>query len=111
MKGKQILVIGASDDVDYLDESYRIGRFIAMNGWVLMNGGRGGIMEAASRGACEAGGVVVGILPGSEFSEANRYCTVVIPTGIGLARNSINVLAADMIIAIGGKAGTFSELA
>ncbi|MBN1534767.1 MAG: TIGR00725 family protein, partial [Spirochaetes bacterium] len=54
---------------------------------------------------------VVGILPGSDEGEANDHCTVVVPTGIGFARNAVNVLSADIIVAVGGKAGTLSELA
>ena len=111
MRKKQVVVIGSSDDVQNIDAAYSIGKFIALKGWVLISGGRGGIMEAASRGAAEHEGTVVGILPGEEFEQSNRYCTIVIPTGIGHARNVINVLSADAIVAIGGKAGTLSELA
>jgi uncharacterized protein (TIGR00725 family) len=111
MRKKQVLVIGGSDEHRYSDESYHLGRFIALSGWVLITGGRGGIMEAVSKGAESAGGIVVGILPGDDFSGANGHCTVVIPTGIGFARNAVNVLSADVIVAIGGKAGTLSELA
>ncbi len=68
-------------------------------------------MEAVSRGAYDAGGLTVGLLPGETDAEANLYTSVVIPTGIGYARNSMNVLAGDVIVALGGKAGTLSELA
>ena len=111
MRFKQIVIIGSSDDIEFTNESYRIGKFIAENGWILITGGRGGIMEAVSRGASDAKGIVIGILPGSEFNQANSYCNIVIPTGIGFARNMINVLSADIVIAIGGKSGTLSELA
>ena len=108
---KQVVVIGASDDNSFIDEAYKIGRYIASNGWVLISGGRGGIMESASRGAYEENGIVIGIIPDSNSDCANEYCNIVIPTGIGYARNMINVLSGDVIIAIGGKSGTLSELA
>jgi len=111
MRKYQIVVIGASDDVDNQVEAYDIGKFIAQRDIVLITGGRGGIMKYASKGACDNDGVVIGILPGDDFSEANEYCTTVIPTGIGFARNIINILSGDIIIAIGGKTGTLSELA
>ncbi|MCP4135678.1 MAG: TIGR00725 family protein [bacterium] len=111
MRKKQVVVIGASDAVDFCDEAYSIGAYIAQQGYVLITGGRGGIMEAASQGAFEHQGTVIGILPGADDSEANPYCTIVLPTGIGFARNIVNILAADIVIAIGGKAGTLSELA
>lgn len=111
MRKKQVVVIGSSDDTEYGDAAYRIGEFIAENHWVLLSGGRGGIMESVSRGAYDKNGMVVGILPGDNFEEANEYCNIVIPTGIGFARNIINILSADIVIAIGGKSGTLSELA
>lgn len=108
---KQIVVIGSSNESPGLPEAMAIGRFIAEQGHVLITGGRGGVMEAASRGAAEAGGLVIGILPGENIDSANRYCSIVIPTGLGFARNAINVLAADAVVAIGGGYGTLSELA
>ena len=111
MRKKQVVVIGSSDETGFNDEARAIGRFIADRGYGLITGGRGGIMEAASRGASERGGTVIGIVPGDGLDEANRFCSIVIPTGMGHARNAINVLAADVIVAIGGKAGTLSEIA
>ncbi len=111
MRKKQVLVIGSSDENRYRAECRVIGNFIARNGWVLITGGRGGIMESVSRGAAEEGGVVVGILPESDLDGANEYCSIVVATGMGHARNAINVLSADIVVAVGGKAGTLSELA
>jgi uncharacterized protein (TIGR00725 family) len=111
MRRVQVVVIGASDDTDYTEEAYTIGALIAKRNCTLLTGGRSGIMEAASRGAVENGGEVIGIIPGDNFSGANRYCSTVIVTGIGYARNSINILSGDIIIAIGGKSGTLTELA
>jgi uncharacterized protein (TIGR00725 family) len=111
MKYKQVVVIGSNDDREHYDAAYRIGHYIAQKGWVLISGGRSGIMEAASRGASEGHGLVIGILPDHSPHSANKYCNIVIPTGIGYARNLVNVLSGDVIIAIGGKSGTLSELA
>ena len=111
MRMKQVVVIGSSAETAHGDMARAIGSFIARNGWTLITGGRGGVMEAASRGAHEAGGIVIGILPGESPGGANPYCTAVIPTGMGFARNAINVLSADVIVAIAGSWGTLSELA
>ncbi len=108
---RQIVVIGSSDESPDLPGAVAIGRYIAEQGHVLITGGRGGVMEAASRGAADAGGIVIGILPGESIDSANRYCSVVIPTGLGFARNAVNILAADAVVAIGGRYGTLSELA
>src|SRR5438094_5587250 len=77
----------------------------------LLSGGRGGVMEAASRGAAEAGGLVVGILPGFSRRDANRWVTVPIVTGMDQARNVILVRSCDALIAVGGMYGTLSEIA
>src|SRR3989449_11099105 len=66
-------------------------------------------MEAAGRGAKEKGGMVVGIIPNEDMSYANPYCDIIIPTGIGFARNFITAYAADAAIVVGGGAGTFIE--
>jgi len=87
-----------------------IGQLLAARGITLVTGGRGGVMEAASRGAHQGGGLVVGILPGDSLEGANPWCTVVIPTGLGHARNAVNALAGDLVIAVGGSAGTLSEI-
>ncbi|MBN1496769.1 MAG: TIGR00725 family protein [Spirochaetes bacterium] len=111
MRKKQVVVIGSSDDTRFLDEARAIGAFVAEREYVLITGGRGGIMEAASQGAAERGGIVIGILPGEDKNGANSHCGIVIPTGLGYARNAVNVLAADVAVAIGGSFGTLSEIA
>ena len=78
---------------------------------MLVGGGLGGVMEAACRGASEAGGVTVGILPGDDRSAANRFVEVSIPTGLGEARNALVVRSADALVAVGGGYGTLSEIA
>ncbi len=87
------------------------GRLVAKEGWVLICGGGQGVMGAASLGAKEEGGLVVGILPSSDGAEANKYLSVKIPTGLGFARNILVVRASDVVVAIDGKHGTLSEIA
>ena len=89
----------------------RMGRAIAEAGAVLVCGGLGGVMAAASRGAARAGGTVVGLLPGFDARDANRWVTVPIVTGMDQARNVILVRSSDVVIAIGGRYGTLSEIA
>jgi uncharacterized protein (TIGR00725 family) len=92
-------------------EAERVGRAIAIAGAVLFTGGRGGVMEAASRGAAEAGGTVVGILPGFDGGDANRWVQIPVVTGMDQARNVILVRSCDAVIAVGGMYGTLSEIA
>jgi uncharacterized protein (TIGR00725 family) len=105
-------IIGAGKCAKKLrDEAYQVGLAVAEGGGVLVCGGLKGVMEAAAQGACEAGGVTVGIIPGIDRDEANPYCNVVVPTGMGNARNFIVVQTADVILALHGKYGTISEIA
>jgi len=78
---------------------------------VVVTGGCGGVMEAASKGAREAGGTTLGILPGGDRSGANEWVEVAVPTGMGEARNALVVRAADALVAVGGAWGTLSEIA
>jgi len=93
----------------------RLGAEIFAAGFDLVCGGLGGVMEAAARGYALARGdrpgVVVGILPGADGRAASRYCDVVVPTGIGFARNVLVVLAGDGVVLCGGGTGTLSEAA
>jgi uncharacterized protein (TIGR00725 family) len=92
--------------------AYRLGQAIAREGWTLLTGGRGaGVMDAASRGAKEAGGLTVGVLPSSDRSGLSRFVDIPIVTGIGEARNYVNVLSSDVMFACGMGAGTASEVA
>jgi uncharacterized protein (TIGR00725 family) len=92
-----------------------VGRLVVQEGWRLLTGGLGGVMEAASRGARQARGYregdVLGIVPSVEAATANPYVDIVIPTGLGVARNVLVVATADAVIAVGGGAGTLSEMA
>lgn len=92
--------------------AYQIGKIIALEGWVLLNGGRSsGVMEATAKGARENGGITVGVLPTENASSASQYIDIPIITGMGLARNVINILSSDIVIALPGRAGTISEIA
>lgn len=111
LKLAQGAVIGdsdASEEACALAE--RIGAMLAEMRIVLITGGRGGAMEAACRGAVENGGLTIGIVPSDLSTGANPFCRIVIPTGLGHARNVLTVLAADFVIAMGESAGTLSEL-
>ena len=89
----------------------KVGQLIAQSGAVLVCGGMGGVMEAASHGAMLAQGVVLGILPGRSRKQANPYLTLSVVTGMDEGRNIILVRTCDAIIAIGGGYGTLSEIA
>ena len=111
---KQIAIIGnarSNDRVNSMAES--IGRLVAEHGANLICGGLGGVMAAACRGyrAADTEGVTVGILPGHDPEAANPWVDVVIPTGMDVARNALLVASANLVIALGGGAGTLSELA
>ena len=103
---------GAKASAETVAIAEELGRLIAENGWVLLTGGRNtGVMAAASRGAAEAGGLVVGVLPDDTAAHAAPHVDIAIPTGMGDARNAINVLASHVVIALDGGAGTLSEVA
>lgn len=108
---RQVAVIGkGTTDAELAALAGQVGRGLAEAGTVMICGGRGGVMEAAARGASEAGGIVIGILPGEDPADANPHCTHVIATGIGHARNLAVVASADAVIAIGGEWGTLAEI-
>ncbi len=109
---RQLSVFGAGDATsEQLALAEQVGRLVAEAGVALVTGGLGGVMEAASRGAAGAGGIVIAVLPGTEPGEANSHATAVVATGIGQARNALVVRAADALIAVGGGYGTLSEIA
>ena len=90
--------------------AYELGKLLASKNVVVLTGGKGGVMEAVGKGVIENGGVVVGILPSAFTGESNEYCTIRIATGLGHGRNAIIASSADIVIAIGGKAGTLTEI-
>ena len=91
--------------------AYQVGEQIAKRGITLVCGGLGGIMEAASKGAFLAGGIVVGVLPGHDKQESNQYVTIALPTGMGLSRDALVVRFSDALIAFPGSYGTLAEIA
>lgn len=103
---------GAGATASDLEYAYELGKAIAQEGWVLLTGGRNaGVMDAASKGAHEANGLTVGILPTADTSNLSEAVDIAIITDMGNARNNINVLSSDVIIACGMGAGTASEIA
>ncbi|MGD9209760.1 MAG: TIGR00725 family protein [Desulfobacteraceae bacterium] len=113
---QQQIVIGVMGgaNVSTMDEekAYQLGKLIAKNGWVLLNGGRNrGVMHASAKGAVEHGGLTVGILPDDCTDNMSEFIKIPIITGIGSARNCINVLSSQVVVACYGGAGTLSEIA
>jgi uncharacterized protein (TIGR00725 family) len=88
-----------------------VGRGLAEAGLTIVTGGEGGAMEAASAGAREAGGTVVGVLPGTDRARANVHADLTVATGIGHGRNLAMAASADVLVAVGGGWGTLSEIA
>jgi uncharacterized protein (TIGR00725 family) len=107
-----IAVVGPGEaTAEECDSALAIGRGLAERGAVVVCGGLGGVMAAACRGAFEAGGVTVGLLPGSSRRDANEWVRVAIATGLGELRNGLVVRSADAVVAVGGAYGTLSEVA
>lgn len=108
----QIGVIGGRDvSTEIIKIAESIGQLIAERNAILICGGLGGVMEAACRGAKTVGGITVGILPVASKEEANPHVDIVIPTGMGVARNAVVIHSSDGVIAVDGSYGTLSEIA
>lgn len=107
-----VTVIGGSriEDESTYKLSVKLGELLVKNNLIVVTGGRGGVMEAVCKGAKNFNGLTMGILPGFDRSEANRYVDVAVVTGLGYARNAVNVLTGDVIVSIGGGFGTLSEI-
>lgn len=113
-RARQVAVIGSGgcgEETEAWRLAEEVGRLLAEAGVTVVCGGRGGVMEAAARGAAGAGGEVVGVLPWTSIEDANPYCTRVVATGIGHARNLAVVASGEAAIAVGGEWGTLSEIA
>jgi uncharacterized protein (TIGR00725 family) len=107
-----VAVVGSGEPEPSTDAlAEEVGRALAERGAIVVCGGLGGVMEAACRGARAAGGLTVGLLPGSSRAAANPHVVVALPTGLGEIRNALIVRCADAVIAIGGGPGTLSEVA
>ncbi len=108
----QVTVIGSDENI-CTEKQYRlaeeVGRALARKGCITLTGGGKGVMEAALKGAKEEGGLTVGIIPEKGLEKANKYCDVVIASGIGFARDEINVASSHGLIVVGGGAGTLNE--
>ncbi len=112
MKRKIIAVIGGSEaSEEHLKIAEEVGSLVAQRGAILITGGMGGIMSAASKGASQSDGLVIGILPTAEKASANPYVDIPIVTGMGQARNFVIARTCDCAIAIDGKYGTLTEIA
>ena len=111
-RNKIVGVMGpANASLRETEHAYSTGKLIADEGYFLLCGGRRvGIMQAVAKGASQKGGFVIGILPGENSNEASGFLDLAIVTGIGSARNNINVLSSDIIISIGAGLGTISEI-
>lgn len=114
-RGRMRTVIGVMGGADVetttLRHAYELGRLVADRGWVLLNGGRSaGVMDESARGAAEAGGLVIGILPDCDTTRMSPHVDIPIVTGLNDARNYVNVLSSRVVIALRGGAGTLSEI-
>src|SRR5271156_3574072 len=108
----QIAVIGAGEaSPSVIRLAEELGAALAASGAVVICGGLGGVMEGVCRGAKSVGGMTVGLLPGRDPTVANPWLDVVVPTGLGEARNALVVSAATAVIALDGEYGTLSEIA
>ncbi len=109
--GPYVSVVGSGEASGELYEKAReVGRLVAEKGGTVVCGGRSGVMEAAARGATEAGGTVIGILPDEDRGRANEHLSYSIATGMGHARNLAVVCSGDVVISVGGEYGTLSEM-
>ena len=109
---RRISVFGGRDITpDVYEDTLEIGRRLADEGYLVFCGGGAGVMEAIAKGVHDEGGIVVGVLKGQDLEEGNKYLTVPIATGIGIARNAILAYNCDAAIAISGQYGTLSEIA
>ena len=107
-----VSIIGGHDcDEPTAKLAEEIGRTVAQEGGVVVCGGLTGIMEAACKGARSEGGLTVGIIPGENKEDANRFVDIVVPTGMGYSRNALVAGTGDIIIALPGKYGTLTEIA
>lgn len=106
-----VSVIGASEASSQIMRlAEEVGQRLAARGVDVVCGGLSGVMEAVCKGVKKEGGMTIGILPGHDPEEANRYVDIPIPTGMGYARNTIVVKTGRVVIAIGGAYGTLSEI-
>jgi len=107
-----VAVVGPGEATgEQVEIAEAVGRGLAQSDAIVVCGGLGGVMEAACRGARDAGGITVGLLPGADRTDANPHLTISIPTGMGELRNGLVVRSAEVVIVVGGGYGTLSEVA
>ena len=112
MRKKVVGVIGGHTcTVEVEQKAQELGKKLAKVVGILVCGGLSGTMKAACQGFKTAGGVTIGIIPSYNKNDANEYVDIVIPSGLGLARNVVVVKSADVVVALPGEAGTLSEIA
>lgn len=109
---QRVSVIGSGEySFEIANQAMRLGQLLARQGYIIVCGGLGGVMQAACKGAFSEGGKTIGILPGTDISRANPYVSIPIATGFGHMRNYLVILNGDVIVAISGGYGTLSEIA
>jgi len=112
MRQKVVSVIGGHKCTEEVEQlAHNLGKKLAKVVDILVSGGLSGTMKAVTQGFKAAGGLTIGIIPGYDKKDANQYIDIVIPSGLGLARNVLVVKSADVVVALPGEAGTLSELA
>jgi uncharacterized protein (TIGR00725 family) len=112
MASKIIGVIGGHNCNKKVEQiAHNLGKNLAKMGYEIVCGGLGGVMKAVCKGAKEENGVTIGIIPSYDKNDANEYVDIVIPTGLGYARNVLVVQTADVVVALSGEYGTLSEIA
>ena len=110
-RGPYVAVVGSGTaSGDLYEQAREVGRLVAERGGIVFCGGLGGVMEAVARGATEAGGMAIGILPDEDRRRANAYLSFAVATGVGQARNLAVACSGDVVIAVGGEYGTLSEV-
>ena len=101
---------GRKAEPNILEEAYNFGKLAAKHNWIILCGGKGGVMESVCKGVSESNGLSIGILPENNKKTANLFVSIPLATGVGVSRNQIIARACDCAIAIGGHYGTLSEI-
>lgn len=113
LRGRYVAVCGPADSAteEHRRQAYAVGHGLGEAGAVVLTGGHHGVMDAAARGATDAGGTAIGILPGTDRTEGSPHHTFLLPTGLGELRNPLLIRSADAVVAVGCSWGTLSEIA